>query len=65
MSIKIVTENDKSSISNNNIRQCPNVITTDTESNRQTRSSSRSPRNNTALARLLSSYIRLQKNNSN
>jgi hypothetical protein len=60
MSIKIVTENDKSSISNKNIRQCPNIITTDTESNRQRRSSSRSPRNNTALARLLSSYIRAQ-----
>lgn len=62
MSIKIVIENDKSSISNKNTRQSPNIVTTDTESNSQRRSSSRSPRNNTALARLLSSYIRLQNN---
>ena len=60
MSIKIINENDTKPICNKNIRQCPNIITTDTESNRQRRSSSRSPRNNTALARLLSSYIRLQ-----
>jgi len=62
MSINILHENDTKPICNKNIRQNTNIINTESESNRQRRSSSRSPRNNTALARLLSSYIRLQNN---
>jgi len=62
MSINILHENDTKPICNKNIRQNTNIINTESESNRQRRSSSRSPRNNTTLARLLSSYIRLQNN---
>lgn len=59
MSIKIVEQYNTTTSSNQNTRHQPTINTID-NSNRQRRSSSYSPRSNTALAKLLSTYIRAQ-----